>query len=36
MVAIEKEGHQKTMKKGKHSSETKSRQSMAQTPVTIS
>jgi hypothetical protein len=37
MVAVEKEGHQiKMMKKGKHSSETKSKQSMAQSPVTIS
>jgi hypothetical protein len=36
-VAVEKEGHQtKMMKKGKHSSETKSKQSMAQSPVTIS
>jgi hypothetical protein len=36
-VAVEKEGHQtKMMKKGKHSSETKSKQSVAQPPVTIS
>jgi hypothetical protein len=33
-VAVEKEDHQKMMKKGKHSSETK--QSVAQPPVTIS
>jgi len=37
MVTVEKEGHQtKMMKKGKHSSETKSKQSVAQPPVTIS
>jgi hypothetical protein len=37
MVEVEKEGHQtKMMKKGKHSSETKRKQSMAQSPVTIS
>jgi hypothetical protein len=36
-VAVEKEGHQtKIMNKGKHSSETKSKQSVAQHPVTIS
>jgi hypothetical protein len=36
MVAVEKEDHQKMMKKGKHSSETKSKQSVAQPLVTIS
>jgi hypothetical protein len=36
-VTVEEKGHQtKMMKKGKHSSETKSKQSMAQSPVTIS
>jgi len=35
-VAVEKEGHQKMMKKGKHSSKTKSKQYVAQPPVTIS
>jgi hypothetical protein len=36
MVAVEKKDHQKMMKKRKHSSETKSKQSVAQPPVTIS
>jgi hypothetical protein len=35
-VEIEKEDHQKMMKKGKHSLETKSKQSVAQPPITIS